>query len=65
MKTNPIKKLRQMAGLSQLEMAEKVSEAQAHISRYERGKSDISLSKFLTWCDKLDITDFNTLFNDE
>ena len=54
-----------MAGLSQLEMAEKVSEAQAHISRYERGKSDISLSKFLTWCDKLGITDFNTLFNDE
>ncbi|MEC7784618.1 MAG: helix-turn-helix transcriptional regulator [Bacteroidota bacterium] len=65
MKTNPIKKLRQMAGLSQLEMAERVGEAQGHISRYERDKSDIALSKFLTWCDKLEVTDFNTLFNDE
>jgi len=54
-----------MAGLSQLEMAKIVGEQRPHISRYETGKADISLSKFLTWCDKLDITDFNTLFNDE
>ena len=65
MKTNPVKKLRQMAGLSQLEMAKIVGEQRPHISRYETGKADISLSKFLTWCDKLGITDFNTLFNDE
>tara|TARA_B100002049_G_scaffold190165_1_gene147102 strand:- start:8813 stop:8998 length:186 start_codon:yes stop_codon:yes gene_type:complete len=59
---NPVKKLRETANLTQAEMAEKLSEKQQSISRYENGNSNITLMKYLKWCSVLGVTDFNKLF---
>lgn len=62
MKPTPVLKLRLISGLTQQKMAEIVKEDRASISRYETGKTEITLSKFLRWCKVLKIYDFDMMF---
>ncbi len=50
-----IKKLRKTAGLTQVQMAEKLAVSKSYVSQLERGICDISLSKFLEYCKLLEV----------
>lgn len=59
-----IKKLRKEVGLTQDQFAKKVGIAQANVSDLERNKYDITLSKFIDFCKKLNFKDFNKIINE-
>lgn len=56
-----IKKARQIAGLTQKQMAERIGTSQSYVSQIESGARDISLSLFLEMCRKIGIEDFNSI----
>lgn len=56
-----IKKLIELSGLSQKELAEKLETKGARISEYKTGKRGITLEKLKDWCNKLNI-DIKELF---
>ena len=58
---NEVEKLRLMTKLNQTDFAKLVGTTQRQFSRYESGKSPITLEKLKLWCDILEI-DIKKLF---
>lgn len=56
-----IKKLIELSGLSQDDLAKKLNTQPARISEYKNGKRGITLEKLKQWCELLEI-DIKTLF---
>lgn len=52
---NPVEVLIKMSGMSQKEFAEKVGIATSNLSEMKKGKRDIPLSKFISWCELFQI----------
>ena len=50
-----IKSLRKQCGLNQTQFAQKVGTQPTRVSEYETNKHQISLSKFLEWCNKVNV----------
>lgn len=61
--THLIKLLREKTGLEQKDFAKKLNTYPSRISEYENNKFDISLNKFLKWCDVFGV-DPKTLFKE-
>ena len=55
-----MKGLRARCGLSQSAMALQLGTSKSRISEYENLRKNISLTRFLEWCEKLNV-DFKTL----
>mgnify|MGYP003422146200 CR=1 FL=1 len=62
---NPIKQLIALSGYSQKDFAQKVGEKEGNLSLYANEKRQISLKKFLQWCEVLGIEDWHNLFEKE
>lgn len=56
-----VKKLLELFGRSQLEMAAALGVPQQRISEYIHGKKNITVKRLKEWCEKLDI-DIRLLF---
>lgn len=56
-----VKKLRKELGLTQKEMAEIVGILPSNISDLENNRYDISLSKFVHWCNLLEYNDYKKI----
>jgi transcriptional regulator with XRE-family HTH domain len=50
--------------ISQRELAERIGVSSSTVSRVERGESDISLDRFISWCRACDYT-FSVWMNNE
>ena len=61
--THLIKLLREKTGYDQKNFAKKLNTSPSRISEYENNKFDISLNKFLKWCEVFEI-DPEMLFKD-
>lgn len=62
---NSIGKLILYTSKNQKEFAEKVGEKEPAVSRWKTGKSEITLSRFLKWCEILNFKDWEILFEKE
>lgn len=60
---NHIEKLIEQSGKTQSEIARIVGVTRNEISKYKTGKHEISASRFLDWCKKLDVD--LSVFEDE
>lgn len=58
-----IKRLRKEVGLTQTKFAEKLNLAQSNISDLENDKYDISVSKFIHFCEVLGYSDYNKILS--
>lgn len=56
-----VKALRKKSGLTQINFAAKLGIAQSNVSELELDKRDISLSKFIQYCNILGIKDYNEI----
>ena len=52
---NAIELMILMSGLSQKDFSIEVGIPASNLSEIKKGKRDVPLSKFISWCDKLDI----------
>lgn len=58
-----IQKLIHLSGMTQREFAQAVGEDESNISRYANGKRNISLDKFLEWCERINFNQWQKLFS--
>ncbi len=56
-----IKQLRKETGLTQTKFGEAINLSQGNVSDIEKNRYDVTLSKFIKWCEVFEIKDYNKI----
>jgi len=51
-----LQRIRQQAGLTQIELAEKLGRGQSYVSKIERGERYLDVLEFILWCEACAVT---------
>jgi transcriptional regulator with XRE-family HTH domain len=50
-----MQEVRNQAGLTQVELAQKLSKGQSYVSKVERGEQYVDALEFILWCEACDV----------